>query len=67
MKTRDQLIADAREICDLWFRPWSIDKETRIYGHGITVLNPDRVIERLGEILSEAGETQAAVLDRRVK
>jgi hypothetical protein len=31
------------------------------------VLNPDRVIERLGEILSEAGEDQAAVLDRRVK
>ena len=59
MKTRDQLIFDAREICDLWFKPWSAGKGARLEGHGITVLNPERVIERLGEILSEAEELRA--------
>ena len=59
MKTRDQLIFDAREICDLWFKPWGAGKGARLEGHGITVLNPDRVIERLGEILSEAEELRA--------
>ena len=59
MKTRDQLIFDAREICDLWFKPWDASKGARLEGHGITVLNPERVIERLGEILSEAEELRA--------
>ena len=59
MEARDELIRKAARIAELWFKPWGAAKGAELERLGIDCLNPERAVQRMGELLREAEETQA--------